>query len=61
MSNKFKVQGTIEGFDVHDDLLDDDRDYRCPSEPTTKEKLFILGLLIIPMLAMLGAAIVEAH
>ena len=56
MSSKFKLYGYLEGFDVHDDEV-----VRCPSEPSTKEKAFILGLLLLPVLLMLGAAFAQAH
>lgn len=55
MSDKFKLLGVVEGFDIYDE------DERCPSEPTAKEKVFILGLLLVPVFIMLGLALAEAH
>lgn len=53
MSDKFKVYGYAEGFDIHEE------DLRCPSEPSNKEKAFILGLFLIPMFIMLGVALAQ--
>lgn len=52
MSNKFKVAGYIEGFDVHEDEV---RDYQ---EPPTEFKLAVLGILLAPLLFALGALLV---
>lgn len=53
MSDKFKAYGYIEGFDMLDEEV-------CPSEPSAKEKAFILGLLLLPALLMLGACLAGA-
>ena len=56
MSDKFKAYGYLEGYDIHDDDLVYD-----PSEPTLKEKAFVLVLILIPVVFVIGTVLAETR
>ena len=53
MNPRFKDYS--EGFDIHNE------DLHYPAEPTRKEKAMIFGMLLFPLVLIVGAAFAQAH
>ena len=55
MSYKFKSLGYAEGFDMYEE------DVHALPEPTAKEKLLIMLVVLTPLIIPVGGILVQSH